>query len=77
MKEKKLYVIKYSNGQYSCGMKKFSDQLRHAQIYVSKKLATEQAQSYVDRVDDYTHKMVAPTSEFKIVRVEIKEVEDD
>ena len=77
MKEKKLYVIKYSNGQYSCGMKKFSDQLRHAQIYVSKKLATEQAQSYVDRVDDYTRKMVAPTSEFKIVEVEIKEVEDD
>lgn len=74
---KPLYVIKYSNGQYSCGMKKFSDQLRHAQIYVSKKLATEQAQSYVDRVDDYTHKMVAPTSEFKIIQVEIQEVEDD
>ena len=75
MKEKKLYVIKYSNGQYSCGMKKFSDQLRHAQIYVSKKLAEEQAQHYVDSVDRYTYKMVAPTSEFKIVEVEIREVE--
>lgn len=74
MKNKALYVIKYSNGQYSCGMKKFSDQLRHAQIYVSNKLAEQQAQHYVDLIDDYTHKMVAPTSEFTIVEVEIREV---
>lgn len=77
MKEKKLYVIKYSNGQYSCGLKKFSSQLREAQIYVSKKRAEEQALHYIKGRDCYTGKMIAPTEEFKIVRVEIKEVEDD
>ena len=77
MKEQKLWVIKYSNGYYSCGMKKFHPHLRHAQIYISKKLAEQQAQNYVDSVDRYTGKMIAPTSEFKIVEVKIMEVEDD
>ena len=71
--KKPLYVIKFANGQYSCGLKKFSDQLRHAQIYVSKKLAEEQADHYINLIDDYTHKRVAPTDSFEIVEIIIKE----
>ena len=74
MNDKKLYVIKYSNGWYSCGHSAFSTQLRHAQIYVSKKRASEQAEHYIKTVDRYTKHMIAPTDEYKIIEVEIKEV---
>ena len=74
--DKGLWVIKYSNGQYSCGLKKFSSQLREAQIYVSKKRAEEQALHYIKGRDCYTGKMIAPTEEFKIVPIMIKELEE-
>lgn len=74
--DKGLWVIKYSNGQYSCGLKKFSSQLREAQIYVSKKRAEEQALHYIRGKDCYTGKMIAPTEEFKIVPIMIKELEE-
>ena len=45
---KELYVIKFSNGQYSCGMKHFSTDLRFAQVYVNKKLARDQAEHYIN-----------------------------
>jgi hypothetical protein len=73
---KELYVIKFSNGQYSCGMKQFSSDLRLAQIYVSKKRAREQAEHYITSKDKYTGKMVAPTAEYKLVQIEIKEIRD-
>ena len=73
---KELYVIKFSNGQYSCGMKQFSSDLRHAQIYVSKKKAREQAEHYITSKDKYTGKMIAPTAEYKLVQIEIKEIRD-
>lgn len=72
--DKGLWVIKYSNGQYSCGLKQFSSQLREAQIYVSKKRAEEQALRLIKGRDCYTGKMVAPTEEFKIVPIIIQEV---
>lgn len=74
--DKGLWVIKYSNGQYSCGLKKFSSQLREAQIYVSKKRAEKQAWHYIKGKDCYTGKMIAPTEEFKIVPIMIKELEE-
>ena len=37
---KMLYVIKNSGGVYWCGFNKFSTQIRHAQIYATKKFAT-------------------------------------
>lgn len=73
---KELYVIKFSNGQYSCGMKQFSADLRLAQIYVSKKMAREQAEHYITSKDRYTGKMIAPTAEYKLVQIEIKEIRD-
>ena len=73
---KELYVIKFSNGQYSCGMKQFSSDLRLAQIYVSKKRAREQAEHYITSKDRYTGKMIAPTTEYKLVQIEIKEIRD-
>lgn len=71
--KKPLYVIKFSDGQYSCGLKKFSDQLRHAQIYVSKKLAEQQANHYIQLTDKYTGKSVAPTDSFEIVEITLEE----
>lgn len=76
VKMKELYVIKFSNGQYSCGMKQFSSDLRLAQIYVSKKRAREQAEHYIHSKDKYTGKMPAPTTEYKLVQIEIKEIRD-
>ncbi len=73
---KELYVIKFSNGQYSCGMKQFSSDLRLAQVYVSKKRAREQAEHYITSKDKYTGKMIAPTAEYKLVQIEIKEIRD-
>ena len=73
---KELYVIKFSNGQYSCGLKHFSSDLRYAQIYVSKKKAREQAEHYINSKDRYTGKMLAPTAEYKLVQIEIKEIRD-
>lgn len=73
---KELYVIKFSDGQYSCGMKQFSPDLRYAQIYVSKKKAREQAEHYITSKDRYTGKMIAPTTEYKLVQIEIKEIRD-
>jgi hypothetical protein len=73
---KELYVIKFSNGQYSCGMKHFSTDLRFAQVYVNKKLARDQAEHYITSKDRYTGKMIAPTAEYKLVQIEIKEIRD-
>lgn len=69
---KDLYVIKYANGQYFCGLNQFDKQLRKAKIYTSKKWITEVAEELKTR-KRYNQK-VAPTLEYKIVKVEIKEV---
>ena len=73
---KKLYVIKFSNGQYFCGMKQFSNQLRHAQIYVSKKKAEEMALRLITLKDRYTNDIIAPTSFYKLVQVMLIEVDE-
>lgn len=71
---KKLYVIKFSDGQYYCGMKQFSNQLRQAQIYVSLSRAEDTALHLISTKDRYTKDIIAPTLEFKLVEVMIEEV---
>jgi len=74
---KKLYVIKFNNEYYWCGNSKFSKELRHAQIYVDPKRATEQAEwilkhdRFVDFLSQKTFKIT-----YKLVEVELKEVEE-
>jgi hypothetical protein len=57
-------------------MKQFSSDLRLAQVYVSKKRAREQAEHYITSKDKYTGKMIAPTVEYKLVQIELKEIRD-
>ena len=59
--EKKLYVIKFSDGSYYTGFNGASKQLRHAKTYVSLKYLKETAEwkGYED---------------YKIIEVDIKEV---
>lgn len=71
-----LYVIKFSNGMYSCGLKKFHPAIRHAQVYVSKTLADQQAKHYIETRDRYTGEMIAPAEEYEIVEITMSELRD-
>ena len=59
--EKKLYVIKFSDGSYYTGFNGTSQQLRHAKIYVSLKYLKETAEW-------------KGFEGYKIIEVDIKEV---
>lgn len=73
MKDSKLYVIKFSNGLYSYGYKQFGLQLRKAQIYVSKKMAEDQAKHYISMEDRYTGKKLIDADNFEIVEIMLLE----
>ena len=45
----KIYVIKFNNGEYWCGMNKTSPQLRHSSMYTSLPHAKEAAESYLKK----------------------------
>lgn len=65
----KLYVIKFDNGDYYCGYNHTSKQLRKALIYKSLKYANDAATDFKIRNDKLN-------LSYKIVEVEIKEVEE-
>lgn len=74
-KTKGFFVIKYSTGDYFCGNLSFDKQLRKAKIYVWKEKAIEYAEELKTRFKiDGSH--YAPSNEYKIVSVEIREVEN-
>lgn len=74
-KTKGFFVIKYSTGDYFCGNLSFDKQLRKAKIYVWKEKAIEYAEELKTRfkLDGSPY---APSNEYKIVDVEIREVEN-
>ena len=73
-KTKGLFVIKFSTGHYFCGHLSFDKQLRKAKIYAWKEAAVEYAEYLINRVRYNTP--IAPSKEYKIVSVEIKEMEE-
>lgn len=73
-KTKGLFVIKFSTGHYFCGHLSFDKQLRKAKIYAWKEAAVEYAEYLINQVR-YNTKL-APSTEYKIVSVEIKEIEE-
>ena len=79
---KKLYVIKFNNECYWCGSCKFSKELRHAQIYVDLKRATDEAEWILKHDKFIQDRLVNLLSQktfnitYKLVEVEIKEVEE-
>lgn len=73
-KTKGLFVIKFSTGHYFCGHLSFDKQLRKAKIYAWKEAAEEYAEFLINYVKYNTQ--LAPSRDYKIVNVEIKEVEE-
>lgn len=73
-KTKGLFVIKFSTGHYFCGHLSFDKQLRKAKIYAWKEAAVEYAEYLINQVRYNTQ--LAPSTEYKIVSVEIKEIEE-
>lgn len=77
MKEdKKLYVIKFDNDLYWCGLNTVDKQIRKAKIYNSIKYATETAENILN----YTKHLIYNTNiknikSYKLVEIEIIEKE--
>lgn len=66
------YVFKNSDNLYFTGCAGISDQLRKAKIYHSEKMANE----YCEKLnDDCSTKILGIKGDFKIIKVEIKEIE--
>lgn len=66
------YVFKNSDNLYFIGFNNVSDQLRKAKIYHSEKMANE----YCDKLNnDCSTKILGVKGDFKIIKVEIKEIE--
>lgn len=77
MKEKSLYVIKFDNECYWCGMNFMSPQLRKAKIYTSLKMVNEVAEDCMRRIKCISMEKLdypCPTN-YRIVEVEISEKE--
>lgn len=66
MADKKMYVIRTSNGLFWCGYKYFDKQLRKAKIYHSLKFAQEIVDQYADlkpEILEVTLAIVSPVTE--------------
>lgn len=71
-----VYAIKFDNGNYWCGYNTSDKQLRKAVLYKSIKLAEQMAKDCMTRTK-YIRPFDETIKSYKVVKVEIKEVEDE
>lgn len=74
--DKKLYVIKFDNDLYWCGLNTVDKQIRKAKVYNSIKYATETAENILNHKKDLTYNTnIKNIKSYKLVEIEIIEKE--